>query len=72
MKGYSEHSMIRHCAACRQGKVEQVYISSKCGHSILLGTVNCYFTIKGYPKHSMIRSTLCTHVHKGKLNKCMY
>jgi len=24
---------------CRQGKVEQVYITNKCGHSILLDTL---------------------------------
>ena len=29
-------------AACQQGKVEQVYIKSKCGHSILLDTVMCW------------------------------
>jgi len=27
-------------AVCRQGNVEQEYIKSKCGHSILLDTVN--------------------------------
>ena len=25
-----------------QGNVEQVYIKSKCGHSILIDTVNCW------------------------------
>jgi hypothetical protein len=34
----AKHDMT---TACRQGKVEQVYIKSKCGHSILLDTVNC-------------------------------
>ena len=29
-------------SACRQGKVEQVYIKSKCGHCILLYTVICW------------------------------
>jgi len=29
-------------AARRQGKVEQVYIKSKCGHNILIDTVNCW------------------------------
>ena len=29
-------------AACRQEKVEQLYIKSKCRHSILLDTVNCW------------------------------
>ena len=28
-------------AAGRQGKVEQVYIKSKCGHNILLDTIMC-------------------------------
>jgi hypothetical protein len=27
---------------CWQGKIEQVYIKSKCVHSILLDTVNCW------------------------------
>jgi len=32
-------------AACQQGEVEQKYIKSKCGHSILLDTLNLQDTM---------------------------
>jgi hypothetical protein len=33
---------LQHVAACRQGKVKQVYINSKYGYSILLDTINLF------------------------------
>ena len=38
--------------ACWQGKVEQVYIWSKCGHSILLDTIMCWTQQFGHLSHS--------------------
>ena len=36
--------------ACQQGKVEQMYIKSKCGYSFYLDTVNCL--TQKYVRHS--------------------
>jgi len=41
--------------ACRRGKFEQVYIKSKCGHSILLDTSYCMETICLHGNHNIIQ-----------------
>ena len=39
---------------CQHGKVEKVYIKSKCGHSILFDTVNCLKLLN--PKQALLKN----------------